>query len=119
MSVMLIVRITSKPGRGKELAQLIQPVPKDNEFDGCFGMEVLQNSSDQDEIIIIEYWDSIQRHKPFLSDLQAAGEIKCLSLVRPLNEHIMSKLRPVNFPFLYTLTRSPDLRQHLEQICHQ
>lgn len=73
MSVMLIVRITSKPGRGKELAQLIQPVPKDNEFDGCFGMEVLQNSSDQDEIIIIEYWDSIQRHKTFLSDLQAAG----------------------------------------------
>ena len=36
-------------------------------------MEVLQNSSDQDEIIIIEYWDSIQRHKTFLSDLQAAG----------------------------------------------
>ena len=73
MSVMLIVRITSKPGRGNELTQLIQPVPKDNEFDGCFGMEVLQNSSDQDEIIIIEYWDSIQRHKTFLSDLQAAG----------------------------------------------
>ena len=75
MSVMLIVRITSKPGRGKELAQLIQPVPKDNEFDGCFGMEVLQNSSDQDEIIIIEYWDSIQRHKSFMTDLQAAGEL--------------------------------------------
>ena len=73
MSVMLMVRITSKPGRGKELAQLLQPVPKENEIDGCFGMDILQNSSDQDEIIIIEYWDSIQRHKTFLSNLQAAG----------------------------------------------
>ena len=73
MSVMLMVRITSKPGRRKELAQLLQPVPKENEIDGCFGMDILQNSSDQDEIIIIEYWDSIQRHKTFLSNLQAAG----------------------------------------------
>ena len=54
-----MVRITSKPGRGKELAQLIEPVP--------------ENNANQDEIFIIEYWDSIQRHKSFLSDLQAAG----------------------------------------------
>ena len=40
MSVMLMVRITSKPGKGKELAQLIQPVPKENEIDGCSGIDV-------------------------------------------------------------------------------
>ena len=73
MSVMLMVRITSKPGRGKELAQLIQPVPENNDIEGCFGMDVLENSSNQDEIFIIEYWDSIQRHKTFLSNLQTAG----------------------------------------------
>ena len=73
MGVMLMVRITSKPGRGKELAQMLQPVPEDNDIDGCFGMDILENSSNQDEIFIIEYWDSIQRHKSFLSDLQAAG----------------------------------------------
>ena len=73
MGVMLMVRITSKPGRGKELTQLLQPVPEDNDIEGCFGMDVLENSSNQDEIFIIEYWDSIKRHKSFLSDLQAAG----------------------------------------------
>ena len=50
---MLMVRFTSKPGRGKELAQLLQPVPKDNDIDGCFGMDILENSQNQEEILII------------------------------------------------------------------
>ena len=75
MSVMLMVRITSKPGKGKELAQLLQPVPKENEIDGCSGIDVFQSTSNQDEVVIIEYWNSIQRHQQFLSELQAAGSL--------------------------------------------
>ena len=73
MNVMLIVRITSKSGKGHEIARLIEPVPKVNDIDGCSGMEVFTDNSSPDTILIIEYWDSIERHKTFLSGLQEAG----------------------------------------------
>jgi quinol monooxygenase YgiN len=83
---MLKVQITAKLGRGQELAQLIQPVPIDNEIDGCSGIDVYVNTSSPDIIVIIEYWDSIQRHKTFLSNLQAAGGLdKMLELSEAVN----------------------------------
>ena len=93
MNVMLVVRITSKTGKGKELAQLIQPIPEDNPIKGCFGMDVLQNTSNQDEVVIIEHWDSIQRHKQFLSDLQAAGGLnKMLELSERIDRTYFSQV---------------------------
>ena len=81
MSVMLKVQITSKPGRGQELAQLIQPVPVHNEIDGCSGIEVFTNNTNPDEIMIIEYWDSVEKHKTFLSGLDKSGGLgKMLAL---------------------------------------
>ncbi len=73
MSVMLKVKITSKSGRGRELAQLIQPVPIHNDIDGCSGMEVFTNNTHSDEIMIVEYWDSVEKHKLFLSGLEQSG----------------------------------------------
>ena len=86
MTIMLKVQITAKLGRGQELAQHIQPVPIDNEIDGCSGIDVYVNTSSPDIIVIIEYWDSIQRHKSFLSNLQAAGGLdKMLELSEAVN----------------------------------
>ena len=94
MGVTLIVQITSKPGRGKELAQLLQPVPEDNDIDGCSGMDILKNSSNQDEIFIIEYWDSIQRHKSFLSELQDAGGLdKMLEMSETVSRKYFTETR--------------------------
>jgi len=73
MTIMLRVQITAKLGRGPDLVRLIQPVPTDNDIDGCSGIDVYVNASNPDIILIIEYWDSIQKHKYFLSDLQADG----------------------------------------------
>ena len=75
MTIMLKVQITAKLGRGQELAQRIQPVPIDNEINGCSGIDVYVNTSNPDIIVIIEYWDSIQRHKDFLSNLQETGNL--------------------------------------------
>ena len=86
MTIMLKVQITAKLGRGQELAQRIQPVPIDNEINGCSGIDVYVNTSSPDIIVIIEYWDSIQRHKTFLSNLQAAGGLdKMLELSEAVN----------------------------------
>ena len=75
MTIMLKVQITAKLGRGQELVQRIQPVPIDNEINGCSGIDVYVNTSNPDIIVIIEYWDSIQRHKDFLSNLQETGSL--------------------------------------------
>ena len=81
MSIMLIVKITSKSGREEELAQLIQPVPVHNDIDGCSGMEVFTNNSNPEVIMIIEYWDSVEKHKTFLSGLEQSGGLdKMLAL---------------------------------------
>ena len=86
MTIMLRVQITAKLGRGPDLVRLIQPVPTDNDIDGCSGIDVYVNASNPDIILIIEYWDSIQRHKSFLSNLQAAGGLdKMLELSEAVN----------------------------------
>ena len=76
MSVMLIVQITSKSGRGDELRQFLQPVTRDNEIDGCSGVEIFTDKSNSDRLLIVEYWESIKRHKRFLSNLQEAGDLE-------------------------------------------
>jgi len=73
---MLKVQIISKPGRGQELAQLIQPVSVHNEIDGCSGMEVFTNNTNSDEIMIIEYWDSVEKHKTFVSGVEKSGGLR-------------------------------------------
>ena len=86
MTIMLKVQITAKLGRGQELAQRIQPVPIDNEINGCSGIDVYVNTSNPDIIVIIEYWDSIQRHRDFLSNLQDTGSLdKMLELSENVN----------------------------------
>ena len=86
MTIMLKVQITTKLGRGPELAQHIQPVPIDNEIDGCSSINVYVNTSNPDIIVIIEYWDSIQRHRDFLSNLQDTGSLdKMLELSENVN----------------------------------
>ncbi len=73
MSVMLIVRISGKPGHGKALSELIQPVPPDNDVDGFAGMDVYVNTTKPDEVILLEKWSSVDAHKKFLAELEAQG----------------------------------------------
>jgi quinol monooxygenase YgiN len=86
MCVMLKVQIISKPGRGQELAQLIQPVSVHNEIDGCSGMEVFTNNTNSDEIMIIEYWDSVEKHKTFVSGVEKSGG---LGKILELSENVV------------------------------
>lgn len=73
MSVTLLVRITGKRGHGRALAELLKPVPKDNDIEGCLGMDVYTNTSAPDELLILEHWTSSEAHKTFLSGLIAKG----------------------------------------------
>lgn len=56
------------------------------QIDGCSGVEFFKDKSDSDKILIVEYWDSIERHKIFLSSLQKAGDLEKMS---ELSENIV------------------------------
>ena len=73
MSVTLLVTISGKPGHGKALAEMLQPVPAGNDIDGCLGMKIFVNTANADEVLILEEWSSIEAHKAFLAGVMAEG----------------------------------------------
>lgn len=73
MSVTLLVRIAGKEGHGKDLTQLLRPMPAVNDIEGCLGMDVFVNANNPDDVLVLEYWSSVQAHKTFISELSNAG----------------------------------------------
>jgi quinol monooxygenase YgiN len=73
MNITLLVRIAGKKGHGKDLTQLIRPMPEDNNVEGCLGMDVFMNASNPDDILLLERWSSVQAHQKFISGIRDAG----------------------------------------------
>ena len=78
MSVTLLVQIQAKAGHGGALAEILKPIPKDNDIDGCLGMDVFANIANPDEVLILEHWSSIEAHKTFLSGLMEQGALDAM-----------------------------------------
>ena len=78
MNVTLLVRIEAKPGHGGDLADILKPIPADNDIDGCLGMDVFANTASPDEVLILEYWSSIEAHKTFLAGLMEQGALDAM-----------------------------------------
>ena len=78
MSVTLLVRIQAKAGHGGALAELLQPVPTENDIDGCLGMDIFANAANPDEVLILEHWSSIETHKTFLAGLMEQGALDAM-----------------------------------------
>ncbi len=76
MSVVLTVSIRAWRGRGTGLVELIGPGSSERECDGCGGMSVFQNTNNPDEVLIVEYWNTVERHKQFLASLEDAGALE-------------------------------------------
>jgi heme-degrading monooxygenase HmoA len=76
MSVLLTVSIRAFQGCGGDLVELLGTASPEEEIDGCFGISVFQNINDPDEVLIIERWDQVERHKQFLASLEDAGALK-------------------------------------------
>ena len=78
MSVTLLVRIEGKAGHGAALADILKPVPADNDIDGCLGMDVFANTANPDEVLILERWSSIEAHRTFLAGLMEQGALDAM-----------------------------------------
>ena len=73
MSVTLLVRVRGKPGHGTALAGLLRPVPADNDIDGCLGIDIFANTTNPDEVLILERWSSVEAHRTFLAGVIEEG----------------------------------------------
>ena len=73
MSVTLLVRIRGKDGHGDALSAMLQPMPRENDLDGCMGWDVFRNSSDGDDFLLVERWESVAAHKAHIAAVEKAG----------------------------------------------
>ena len=87
MSITLLVRLTAKPGQGKDLAGLLRPMPSENDLEGCLGWDVFVNTTNPDEVLILEHWQSTKAHQDFMTDLTKAGTLE------PIFKHVESAER--------------------------
>ncbi len=79
MSITLLVRIRGKSGHGEQISKLLEPVPIDNDIEDCFGMDIFANTTNNDELLIVEKWSTIEAHKKFLSERIEAGDLDEMS----------------------------------------
>ena len=67
MAVRVILDVRAKPGTGNELVAFFRSIlPETRAYEGCFGVDTLQNSNDADNVVLVEVWDSRERYEEYL-----------------------------------------------------
>jgi len=78
MTVVLIVRLKGHAGAGDTLRRLLGPMSADNDIPGCLGWDVFASTTDPDEILLLERWESVEAHKAYLEKAAASGEMESI-----------------------------------------
>jgi quinol monooxygenase YgiN len=67
MSVTVLLEATVKPEEVSNMkSYLAEILPDSRKYEGCKGMEVYFNTEDEDNMILLERWDSRQHHEKYL-----------------------------------------------------
>ena len=68
MAVKVILEVKAKPGTGNELVAFFGSIlPETRAYEGCTGVEALQNSDDADTVVVVEEWDSREQYEKYLA----------------------------------------------------
>ena len=68
MAVRVILEVRAKPGTGNELVALLKSILTDTRaYEGCTGVDVLQNTDDSDSVAVVETWDSHEQYEKYLA----------------------------------------------------
>ena len=68
MAVKVILEVKAKPGTGNELVGFFRSIlPETRAYEGCTGVETLQNSDDADTVVVLEEWDSREQYEKYLA----------------------------------------------------
>jgi quinol monooxygenase YgiN len=67
MSVTVLLEAPVKPEEVSNMkSYLAEILPDSRKYEGCKGMEVYFNTEDEDNMILLERWDSRQHHEKYL-----------------------------------------------------
>ncbi len=76
MSVLAVIKIDAKPGRGDTLVIAMgEPVRLTQENPECTRAELYRSTARPDELVLIEQWTSIAAHHAHFESLGAAGAV--------------------------------------------
>ena len=74
MSVLSIVKLTSKSGLRDSLLEAIAPaVAATREQPACTSIELVCGIENVDEVLLVERWQSVQDHEDFINGVIASG----------------------------------------------
>ena len=79
MGVTVILECQAKSGTGDELKATFNSIlPDTRAYDGCQGVEVVCNQDDNDNIVLLERWESRPHYEKYLGWRDETGALKAL-----------------------------------------
>ena len=68
MATTVLLELKAKAGTGNDLVGVFKEIlPDTRAFDGCQGVDVLQNADDGDVLVLVERWDSREHYEKYLA----------------------------------------------------
>lgn len=74
MSILAIVKLTAKPGLRDSLVETIGPaVATTREQPACTSVELVCGIENEEVLLLVERWQSVQDHQDFINGVIASG----------------------------------------------
>ena len=68
MATRVILEVNAKSGTGDELVAFFRSIlPETRAHEGCTSVEVLQNSDDADNVVLVEDWETREQYEQYLA----------------------------------------------------
>ncbi len=76
MSVRVILEFKANTGTGNDLVSAFRStLAEARNFEGCSSIELLQNSDDADNLVLVQEWESREHHGKYLAWRNERGDI--------------------------------------------
>ena len=68
MAVRVLLETQAKPGTGGDLVAFFRSIMSEaRDYEGCLGVETLQNSDDADSVVLVEEWETRAQYESYLA----------------------------------------------------
>lgn len=75
MAVRVLLEVRAKPGTGNELVAYLRTIlPETRAYEGCLGADMLQNSDDGDNLVLVETWETREQYEKYLAWRRGRGD---------------------------------------------
>lgn len=82
MAARVLLEAKAKPGTGNDLVAVFKSIlPETRAYEGCISIEVLQNSDDADNLVLVEVWATRGHYENYLAWRRERGDLDRLAQV--------------------------------------